>query len=102
MKTFSVCILNRKGFWITNYGQFFSIEDINWEEVEKFVKEQNGIAYGYMYGHNSRNLVSNKKRTVLWTVENFKERLQKAKEDYEKKNEVIWAGEVAKNLRNFE
>ena len=50
MKTFSVCILNRKGFWITNYGQFFSIEDINWEEVEKLVKEQNGIAYGYMYG----------------------------------------------------
>ena len=67
METFRICILNRKGFWVTNRKQFSSIEDINWEEVERLAKEQNGIAYGYM-------LVSNKKRIVLWTAENFKER----------------------------
>ena len=66
MKTYSVAIKNKHGHWITNYSQYFSLDDINWKEVKEFVDERDDLGYGYYYGHNSKNLCSNRTRTVLW------------------------------------
>lgn len=34
-KTYSVAILGKDGkTWFTNWGQFFSLDDIDWQEVE--------------------------------------------------------------------
>lgn len=70
-KTYSVAIKNQKGHWITNYDQYASPDDINWENVETHCKETGALAYGYYYGHNSRNLTSARCRTVKmeWPVE---------------------------------
>ena len=65
MKTYSVAF-KKNGNWFTNWGQYFQLGDINWNEVEKFAVENNHQAYGYYYGHNSRNLISKRCRTVLW------------------------------------
>lgn len=64
-KTYSVAIQKSNGDWITNWGQYWSPDDIDWEEVKRWCEEQGHIAYGYMHGHNSRNLVSSRVRTVL-------------------------------------
>jgi hypothetical protein len=101
MKTFSVCFLNKHGFWITNWGQHFNLDDIGWEIVEKHVETEQCLAYGYYCGHNSRNLTSSRNRIVLWQVENLKEKLEKLKEDYEKRNEIDWLNEVNETLRGI-
>jgi hypothetical protein len=67
MKTYSVAIKSKKGYWLTNWNQYFSLEDINWEEVKRFASE----GYGYYFGHNSRNLCSDRTRTVLFERENY-------------------------------
>lgn len=64
-KTYSLATQNKSGHWITNYQQYFNIDDIDWGKVETFCKERGDLAYGYYYGHNSRNLVSSKCRTVV-------------------------------------
>jgi hypothetical protein len=64
-KTYSVALQNNKGIWFTNWNKYYSLDDINWEEVEIFCKERNYRAYGYYYGCNSRVLTSEKCRTVL-------------------------------------
>lgn len=66
MKTYSVTILSKDGNWITNWGKYFSLDEIDWPEVDKFVKERGDLAYGYQYGTDSRNLTSARTRTVLW------------------------------------
>lgn len=71
MKTFSVAILKETEYhgkvWYTNFGQYHSLDDINWDEVYDYVmNDDRALAYGYYYGHNSRNLVSNKFRTEVF------------------------------------
>ena len=69
MKTYSVTLKNPKGIWITNFGQFPSPDDINWELVKEACKRGAYLAYGYQYGNKSRNLISKRTRTVLWRKE---------------------------------
>jgi len=69
MKTYSVAIKNKQGHWITNWYQYFNLDDINWSEVKQFVEDHGDLGYGYYYGHNSRNLVSKRTRTVLYEKE---------------------------------
>ena len=65
-KTYSVAIQNETGIWLTNWGQYFDLDDIDWAKVEEFCIEGGDLAYGYYHGHNSRNLTSKRCRTVLW------------------------------------
>ena len=65
MKTYSIAFKNKNGDWITNWGQYFQLDEINWDKVKQYVKESNGLGYGYYYGHNSRNLTSKRCRTAL-------------------------------------
>lgn len=58
--------MNRNGIWITNWGQFANLNDINWEEVYEYTKNSDNLGFGYYYGHNSRNLTSKKNRVVIW------------------------------------
>jgi len=69
MKTYSVAI-KKNGYWLTNWYQYFDIQEIDWEQVESTAKINNWQGYGYYYGHNSRNLTSAKCRTVLKEFEN--------------------------------
>lgn len=71
-KTYSVTFQVKNGTWVTNWGQYYHLEEIDWEEVDKYSKERGHLAYGYQYGHISRNLSSKKNRTVLWTCEAVK------------------------------
>ena len=66
MKTYSLTIQHKSGTWQTNWHKYGSPDEINWDKVEEFVKERGSLAYGYQHGHNSRNLVSARTRTVLW------------------------------------
>lgn len=71
MKTYSVVIKSAKtGFWITNWGQFMSADDINWEKVDNYVTSKGDLGYGFVYGRNSRDITSPANRTVLWEAEN--------------------------------
>lgn len=70
MKTYSVCIKNVVGDWITNWGKHFNLSDINWDDVKGFCEKRGDLAYGYMFGTDSRNLTSSRCRTVLWEREN--------------------------------
>ena len=72
MKTHSVATQTNEGVWITNWDEWFSEDDIDWKEVEKFCRENGMIAYGYYFGHHSRNLTAAKNRVVLWSMENEK------------------------------
>ena len=69
MKTYSVAIKNQHGQWITNWNQYAKETDINWMEVKQFADNRGDLAYGYYYGHNSRNLCSARTRTVLYEKE---------------------------------
>lgn len=64
-KTYSVAIQNKRGDWITNWYQYFHLDEIDWASVKSFAIERGDVAYGYYYGHNSRNLTSARCRTVL-------------------------------------
>ena len=64
-KTYSVAIQNKNGDWFTNWGQYFSLDEINFSDVEKYCIESKAKAYGYYYGNKSRNLTSSKCRTVI-------------------------------------
>lgn len=66
MKTYSVAIKNTNGDWLTNWHQYSNLDNIDWNAVDKFVKDRGDLGYGYYYGHNSRNLTSAKCRTVLY------------------------------------
>ena len=66
MKTYSLTIQHKSGTWQTNWHRYNSPDEIKWEKVEEFAKERGALAYGYQYGHDSRNLVSARTRTVLW------------------------------------
>jgi len=68
-KTYSVAIKGKSGDWFTNWGQYFSLDDINWQDVKDFVTERGDLGYGYYYGHKSRSLTSTRCRTVLWESE---------------------------------
>lgn len=69
MKTYSVCIKNKDGVWVTNWGQYPKLDDINFDKVEEFCVKRGDLAYGYMYGNKSRNLTSSKCRTVVKEIE---------------------------------
>ena len=64
-KTYSIAILNEKGIWITNWHTYSKVEDINFDEVEKYCLESGCIGYGYYYGEKSNNLTSERCRTVM-------------------------------------
>jgi len=64
MKTYSIAF-KRNNVWTTNWGEYSSLDEINWNEVDAYCKEKNYQAYGYYYGHNSRNLKSKRCRTVV-------------------------------------
>lgn len=64
-KTYSVAILNKQNVWITNWGQYNFLEEIDWTKVEEHCKERGCLAYGYYHGENSRNLVSARNRKVV-------------------------------------
>ncbi len=72
MKTYSVATQTKEGIWITNWGEWFSKDDIDWGEVRKFCLENGKIAYGYYFGHRSRNLTTAKNRVLLWSAVNEK------------------------------
>lgn len=65
MKTYSVAIKVKKGYWVTNIGKYFSLNGINWKEVLHYCIENNSIAFGYYYGHKSNKLTSPRCRTEL-------------------------------------
>ena len=65
MKTYSLA-LRKNNVWYTNWHQYMSPDDINWQQVDQFVKENNYTAYGYVYGHNSRNITAPANRRILW------------------------------------
>ena len=64
-RTYSVAIQAKDGHWLTNYGEFYRLDDIDFEEVEKRCQKQGYTAYGYYYGHNSNQLTSSRCRTVV-------------------------------------
>ena len=72
MKTYSIAILSsrdksRPPFWVTNWGQFAELDEIDWHEVNDFVANaDHRLGYGYYYGHNSRDLTSPRCRTELY------------------------------------
>ena len=65
MRTYSVAIKIKKGYWVTNIGKFFNLNDINWDDVLAFCAARSDLAYGYYYGHKSNELTSARCRTVL-------------------------------------
>jgi hypothetical protein len=64
-KTYSIAFQTNSGVWVTNWNQYNSLEDINWEDVDSFSKKGGYLAYGYYYGTNSRELTSPKCRTIV-------------------------------------
>lgn len=71
MKTYSVCLLVKdvydRVYWITNWGEYSVLEDVLLELVSEYVcKEDRYLGFGYMYGHNSHNLTSDRCRTELY------------------------------------
>jgi hypothetical protein len=71
MRTYSACFLCKdkydRIYWVTNWGEYKILSDINFDSVLEMVQEKDTmIGYGYMYGYNSRNLVSDRCRTVLY------------------------------------
>lgn len=69
MKTYSVTIQVPAGYWVTNWHQYPSLDEIRWDEVEKHCLDTGSLAYGYQFGRNSRDLKSPRTRTVLKTLE---------------------------------
>ena len=69
MKTYSVAMQTKESVWITNWDEWPSREDIDWVEVEKFCRERGYIAYGYYFGHHSRNLTAARSRVLMWSAE---------------------------------
>ena len=65
MKTYSVAIKAKTGHWITNWHKYSFLEDINFNEVEKYCLESGALAYGYYYGTKSNELTSARCRTVV-------------------------------------
>lgn len=84
MKTYSVTFLTKCGYWVTNWDKYFSLEDIDFEKVREFAERQGDLGYGYYYGIDSSSLRSSRNRTVLFTVPNVLNILQKLLEEYEK------------------
>lgn len=68
-KTYSVAIQRKDGIWFTNWGEYFSLDEIDFSKVDDHCKEHGDLAYGYYYGNHSRNLTSARCRTVLKTYE---------------------------------
>ena len=65
-KTYSVAILGKDNkTWFTNWGQYFKLDDIDWQEVESHCLKNGNKGYGYYYGHKSRNLTSSRCRTIV-------------------------------------
>ena len=56
-------------YWITNWFQYNSKEEIDWERVEEFCKKKRYSKYGFMYGTKSRNLISDNNRTIVGNLE---------------------------------
>ncbi len=65
MKTYSVAIKVKDGYWVTNIGKYFHLDDINWERVLSGCKAMKALAYGYYYGHKSNELTSGRCRTII-------------------------------------
>lgn len=65
MKTYSVAIKVKAGYWVTNWGKFFGLDEISWDGVLDFCKAKGHLAFGYYYGHKSNELTSTRCRTVL-------------------------------------
>ena len=68
MKTYSVCTKAKAGHWVTNWGQYANLDEIDWGAVKQFASEWGQGSYGYMHGHNSRNLTASRCRTILEEV----------------------------------
>lgn len=66
MKTYSVSILSDKGYWVTNWGQYQSKGEIDFDKVKAYCLKHGKLAYGVMHGHKSRDLVSPRCRELLW------------------------------------
>ncbi|KKN66078.1 hypothetical protein LCGC14_0475560 [marine sediment metagenome] len=65
MKTYSVAIKVRKGYWVTNWDAFFNLSDIDWADVLSYCKKSGHLAFGYYYGWKSNELTSARCRTEL-------------------------------------
>lgn len=73
MKTYSLCILiidrdglnNGTPYWVTNWYENQNVDDFDWDKIESSCVKNGNLAYGYVYGNNSRNLTSDKNRTIL-------------------------------------
>jgi len=67
---YSVAILGRHGQWLTNFGEYASLEEVDWDKVEHSCKKEKSIAYGYYEaGLHSNTLTSDKNRTVIKFLE---------------------------------
>ena len=59
----SFCVFSDKGFWVTNWYEYNSPLDINWDKVREFYPTQD---IGYMVGKgSSKSLTSERNRVVL-------------------------------------
>lgn len=67
MKTYSVCVFQGE-YWIINWYEYNSLDEIDWEKTKKFCEKNNYPKYGYVYGHNSNNLTSSRNRTIIGRV----------------------------------
>ena len=65
MKTYSVAIKVKKGYWVTNSYRYFNLADINWDEVLQYCIKSGDTAFGHYYGHKSNELTSPRCRTEL-------------------------------------
>jgi hypothetical protein len=98
MKTYSVATLSPNGYWVTNWNQYDSLADIDFEKVAEFAK----LGYGYYYGTKSRSLTSARSRTVLYLAEDVVEQLKEKQEEFAKKHNHNMVKEVDKTLKELE
>ena len=68
MKTYSIAIKSKKGYWITNFATYFNLADIAWDRVGDFCKKEGYLAFGYYFGHKSNELTSARCRTELASI----------------------------------
>lgn len=68
MKTYSIAILVKRGYWVTNFHKYFDLSDINWQSVADWCKQEGNLVFGYYYGHKSNELTSPRCRTEIARV----------------------------------
>ena len=100
-KTYSVCFLTNKGYWVTNWDQYFNANEIDFEKIESYVAKSKHLGFGIVYGNHSRYLISMCTRTVVWIDPDVLEKLEGLKDDYITKRQVVLVDEVSKTINEL-